>query len=181
MNQETKIIPYDSPEAAEQVTVTLWKASNGCLCYTESAARFTGCTHRPCEKCGELTEKSYTICLACREIADAARWKERPRKPWDGKQMVYSDLTDEYYESPGDALDANEPYTLEELRLVLCEPEFASINEDHFTTITPDDHDLPKEVLSAIEAFNKAVAGVECCWNPGKYAMEIEQKAEVAP
>ena len=67
------------------------------------------------------------------------------------------------------------------LRLVLCHPRFAQIDADTFQDITPEDAGLPREVLEAIEAFNKSVSGVACCWMPGEYAMDLEEKVEVKP
>lgn len=178
MNHETKLIPYDSPEAAQRVTVDLWKSSDGRLFSDEASARFTGCTHRPCTTCGKLAEKSYTICTECRVVADDARWNTKPRKPWDGEQMVYSQFLDEYHDSPDSALESAQiedpDATMDGLRLVLCRPRFAQIDSETFQDITPEDADLPREVLAAIEAFNKAVAGVVCCWEPSEYAMALE-------
>ena len=32
---------------------------------------------------------------------------------------------------------------------------------------------MPDEVLKAIEAFNKAVAGIILSWSPGKIALDV--------
>lgn len=173
---EPMILP-ESPEAAEQVTVTLWKSRDGQLHRDERLARWSGATHVHCERCQAPTEKGWILCGACRGISDTERWNARERKPWDGKQMVYSDALDKYFESPDDALEAasldgDDSATLESLRLVLCDPEYASIDADNFCDITPDDAELPGEVLDAIDAFNNAVAGKVCCWTPGRYALQ---------
>jgi hypothetical protein len=184
---EEPIIHYDSPEAAELVTITGWRSRRGFFFGDdERTARYDGCTHRNCEECGALTERHYLICEACRHKKEIARFAALPRGPWDGEQMLYSDALDRYFSEPSDVLEAleelEEPRELDDLRVLLCTPSRPRlIDLDYFTDELPEDgdeHDVPAEVWAAAEAFNKAAQACKpISWYPGKVAWNGETAA----
>ena len=186
-----KIIMFDSPEAAQfRTDIHGWVARNHLYAYqgpnAEEAARYQGCTHIPCKQCGAPTEKHHSKCDACCELADLARYQAMPRAEWDGKAMLYSETTDRYYSDLGEAEDhldeMEERCTLADLRLVICEPNYARrLDPDDYVDHTADDGgELPEELLSAIEAFNATVAGTVLSWSPGKSALLINQPEDSA-
>lgn len=170
-----KVIMFDSPEAAWLSTKAGWASRDGYFYHDERSARYSGCTHRPCEECGEPTPKMYTHCEACRAKREKARWEARPEAEWDGKQMVHSETRDEYYSSPDDALDDTEDDDeFAGLRLVLCEPNYARpIEVDDFADDLPDDGEAPDRLLEAIDAFNAATKGLILSWSPGKTRLAL--------
>lgn len=188
MSKPQEIILPDSPLAAERKTVTGWVSRNGVFYgdgpHNERTARYAGSTHSKCSDCGTMCDKGWTKCDGCREKAALERFLAMPRAPWDGVQMVYSDARDCYYDSPDDAADMlEEGETLEDLRLVLCKPNYPRrLDEDYFHDDLPEDgdyHSLPASMQEAVEAFNKAVA--ECpplSWAPGKTALLLDVPQE---
>ena len=121
------MILNDSPDAARYVTgLSGWVSRNGKFFGNteegERLARWDGCTHIPCKKCGTPTNRNYTLCPACQRAYARELHARKDRAPWHGK-MIYSYENDEYYDSPDDARDALEDgQTMEDLRLVLCVP-----------------------------------------------------------
>lgn len=186
MSSDT-IIMIDSSDAASIQTVTGWVSRRGIFCGQgpagENAARYDGCTHRPCEDCGTPVEKSHCLCASCTGKKEVARYNGMPRVKWDGVSMVYSEWADLYFSSPADAQDflddTDEPdhMSIADLRLVICVPVKArKLDPDYFDGHMPenDDAELPKCLLDAIDAFNAAVdASPVLSWVPGKFALEI--------
>jgi hypothetical protein len=167
----SEIIMYDSPEAARPHNMDGWLSRDGYFYAEESAARYHGCTHRPCEECGAPAEKHYTACKDCRDKHDFERFQAMPRKGWDGEAMVYSELTDTYYSDPCEVFDDIEEGV--HPRLIICEPVYVSpLDINYVEGDLPDDGDLPPEVDAAMKAFNEATKGVVLSWLPGKYALE---------
>lgn len=168
------IVMYDSPDAAQPYTMEGWLSRNGRFYQDESSARYDGCTHRPCSKCGLPTPKSWLVCDACRAIGDRERYEAMPVAPWDGRQMLYSEARGRFFSDPSDAedaLDAGEG--LDALRLVLCEPQYASpLDLDNFQDSLPDEDDAPDELMAAIDTFNAAVKVLVLSWTPGKTRWE---------
>ena len=161
---EKEMVLNTSPEAASIQTVTGWVSRDGRFWGDdERMARYDGCTHVACNKCGEPVEKGWLACRKCRDQADTDRYNAMPRKPWDGN-MVYSQARDRYYQDPGDAEDElEEGETLADLQLVLCEPNYGrKLDPDHFCDELPDDDEgeLPDILYDAIDAFNAAVEKV---------------------
>ena len=180
-----KIIMLDGPEAAQfRTDISGWVARNNPYAYqgpnAEEAARYQGCTHIPCEQCGTPTEKHHSKCDACCEMADIARYAAMPRAEWDEISMLYSDAKNRYYDHPESAeSDLAEGETLADLRLVICEPNYARRldPDDYVDDIADDGGELPEELLSAIEAFNASVAGTVLSWSPGKTALLLDDGA----
>lgn len=171
------MVMFDSPEAASIRTVTGWVSRTGQWWGDdERAARYGGCTHRPCEKCGQPAERMYSACEACREKSAAERFAAMPRKPWDGSAMLHSEATGRYYSDPADAYDdLDEGQSLEELGLVICEPNTVTLESDHWSDLFPDDaDDTPEWLQDAIDVFNETVRGKVLSWSPGKFRLLIE-------
>lgn len=174
------IIEFDSEESAHQVTVTGWVSRHGRFYgKDERAARWDGCTHIKCTTCGKPTEKHYLICNLCRQAKDDADWAACPRKDWDGKSMVYSETLDRYYNSPDDAeddVDGEDVMTLDELRLVICEPNYAhELTTEIYSDLLDEDYNVPPSIEAAMDAYNKAIKECEpLSWSPGKYALKTE-------
>lgn len=177
---DSKVVMIDSPEAAEYRTdLKGWVSRDG-FYYgdgpdSERTARYAGCTHVPCSQCGTPTNKGYTMCRGCRDLAYIAKYEAMPRAEWDGTVMVYSEARDRYYNSPDDAADDLEDgETLADLQLVLCTPNYVrQIEPDYCCDDLPEDGDVPADVEEAMEAFNRAVAGIVLSWSPGKIALSI--------
>jgi hypothetical protein len=171
-----KIVLFDSPEAARPYTCEGWLSRNGFFFKDEHSARYDGCTHRPCTKCGEPARKSYTLCDRCRDKAATERYEKRPKDVWDGKGMLYSEVTGEYFMSPDDASESESVEGgLAAMRLVICEPNYVrELDSDYVCDLLGDDEDTPADVMTAMEAFNEAVKGIILSWSPGPYALDLE-------
>ena len=184
MNPDDKIILPDSPEAATYRTdIAGWVSRDGTFYGDgpkgEEAARYVGSTHVLCKRCGEPTPKEYPICETCCDKADAERYAAMPRAKWDGKALLYSEVTDRFYNSPPEAEDEalDRGIFVHHLRLVICEPVYATpIETDYFSEDLPDNGELPQQIIDAIDAFNESVAGVVLSWAPGKTALDLEDE-----
>lgn len=180
MSKDKEVILPDDPRAATLQTVTGWVSRCGMFWgKDERMARFDGSTHRKCEKCGELVEqRSY--CRPCADRREVEKYEAMPRKEWDGKAMLYSITCDRYYADLDDAFgDVDEGETLEDLRLVICEPNHVRpLTEDYFSDDLPEEGDTTEELFEAIGAFNEAVKGVVLSWSPGKFALLVDGKLQ---
>lgn len=177
-----KIVMFDSPGAAAYMTgISGWVSNDGRFFGdNEDAARYAGCTHVLCSACTAPTRKWFQLCGACRDDAAIKRYNQRPRAKWDGKVPLYSEELEEYFFdmcAVQERLDdLEECLSIEDLRLRICEPVYATpLEADHFEDCLPDGEDLPDFIRDAIEEFNKAVHGIILSWEPGKYAMEAEK------
>jgi hypothetical protein len=99
-----------------------------------------------------------------------------PRKEWDGEQMVFSQVLDEFFSTPGDALDEAECLGLDsdvDLRLVLCDPvHLRRLEIEDFADDLPEGGESPDWLVDAIDEFNEATDGKDpVCWRDGKFAM----------
>ena len=187
MSDQNQIVMRDSPGAAQYRTdLTGWVSRDGFYFgdgpQGEIAARYAGCTHVPCDRCGAPTPRGYTQCRCCRDLTYIAKYAAMPRAEWDGKALLYSEARDQYYSTPGEAADElEEDQTLADLRLVICEPNHVrQIEPDYCCDDLPEDGDVPDEVYEAIEAFNKAVAGIVLSWSPGKTALALTDEWHTA-
>ncbi len=181
MNNEPKVILDTSPEAASIQTLTGWVSSTGQFWGgNERAARFDGSTHTACQ-CGQVIERPYTSCETCREKRYIERYLAKERKAWDGEAMLFSDSHDQYFSDINEVLDYcyDHDCTPEELRLIICEPQFAPwLDIDaHCEQVLCEDETAPKELRAAADAFNKAVKdyGKPLSWMPGKFALDISE------
>ncbi len=165
------IIPYDSDDAAKYVTnISGWVSSKGHFYgEKEDLARYDGCTHRACENCGTLAEKSYTLCPLCRLEKDIDRYfKLVPltEQEWINKSgvkdvVVYSELLDEYFFdlTIEEILEQYELDAMCDLRLVWCEPQYVShIDADAiWCDDLPEDGEVPSEIWDAVQQLNETI------------------------
>ena len=172
----------DSAEAATLVTVTGWLSRDGRFYGAyEDVARYAGCTHVACSRCGKPTKKPWTACDDCRDLAAKERYEAMPRAEWDGEAMLYSSVSDRYFDCIEDAEDSlDEGQTLADLRLVICKPNHVpQLTEDYFSDKLPEDGDLPGYLAKAIPAFNAAIKDAPVLsWSPGKFALELSTPAD---
>ena len=174
-----KQILVTSPEAAKFFTgLEGWVDGNGRFWgKDEHAARWSGCTHIVCPGCGKTTAKTYTHCPECREKSAIARYEEKEQIKWDGKTPLYSQSADRYFMDSED-LDyylEEEESTVEDLRLIICVPNYLSpLQEDFFCEDQAEDGELPQDVIEAMESFNEVISKQEpISWSPGKYAADL--------
>lgn len=177
MTKDSTIVHFDSPEAAQLVTTSGWRSRDGYFYGDdERTARWAGCTHVNCRDCGAVTEKGHLICDACNEKASLERFIAMPRGPWKGREMLYSQSLDKYYNDPDEAIfDLEQGQKVDDLRLILCTPNMPRLLDvDDFSDELPEDgdyHDLPRELIDAIEAFNTVARACQpLSWSPGEVA-----------
>ena len=106
---DTQIL-FDSPEAASyQTGLKGWVSRGGWFFgdgpQSEVIARYDGCSHVTCKTCGEPTEKLWTKCTFHRDLDNLARYEAMPSAEWDGKAMLYSEVTEKFYDSTEDAAE----------------------------------------------------------------------------
>jgi hypothetical protein len=158
---EEKIIMYDSPEAAKQVTVTGWvSADRRFFGDNEDMARYAGCTHKKCE-CGNIVKKGWVKCESCRGKDAHERFMALPFKEWDWKEVVCTTDSDKYFFSIDDLVcymndEFDEP--LQELDLLICVGQnMSTVGEDFWADDLPDDGEVPDELKKALAALNDVV------------------------
>ena len=149
----------------------------------ESSARYDGCTHVSCDKCGEPTPKGWLACEACRDKAEVERHEARERKPWDGKCMIYSEADDKWFSDLEEIIEycGEHEVTFDSLRLLLSEPVYPKLIDpveyyvDDLPSDDPDESYLPKEVAEAFDALNKIIEACETplSWKITKYALDL--------
>jgi hypothetical protein len=181
------VIPFDSDEAASVQTVTGWMARGHFFGEDERGARYFGCTHKPCEGCGELIPKSGIIyCRPCAGTRDAEKYAALPRQQWDGETPLVIYGTDRYFfnEDELDEYCAEHGVAREDLPLVICVPQRPRYVDamDFLEDVLPEDADewdVPTPIRDAVEQLNKAIdaAGV-LSWTEGKRAATF---AETSP
>src|SRR5574337_1185207 len=110
-----QIVMRDSPDAAQYRTdLKGWVSRDGFYFGDgptgERTARYAGCTHVPCDRCGTPTPKGYTQCRGCRDLTYIAKYEAMPRAEWDGEAMLYSEARDQYYSTPDEVAEAMEAF-----------------------------------------------------------------------
>ena len=187
-----ELIHFDSPEAAQLVTVTGWRSRNGHFYgpgdSAEQTARYNGCTHRACERCGKPARKSYLICDECRELAAVEKYNARPRAEWNGSDMLYSEGAERWFNDIDELRDYCEDNdaTPEALRLVISEPVLAKPidpNEHYCDELPEDGGDLPAEIEEAFAHLNRVINActTPLSWAPGQFAASLESTDIGAP
>jgi hypothetical protein len=189
MNMEHKEeIMYSDDRAAQFVTnISGWVSRHGRFYGndegSENIARYDGCTSRECDICGKPTgNKSYVICLDCKEKKNIKKYLAMPEKEWDGKSMLYSDAFDEWFGEMWEVEDyCNEEtsYKAESLRLVIAEPVYYhGIDDEHYVDIIAEDCDVDGDVLALVAKFNADIKALRrvASWEPGKYRLKTEKK-----
>ena len=178
---ENKIIHYSSDEAAHRETVTGWVSRTGHFFGDdERIARFDGCTHVACNKCGDPVEKGWTACKKCRDAADVAKFQGKERRMWDGVTPLCLYGTDTYFWDGDDITMYCEEHDCKpsDLKLMICEPVYAH-------EIDPSEYyDLPEDVIIggdlqvAFRELNEKIREAKensdpLCWQEGKYAVDF--------
>jgi hypothetical protein len=181
--EQEMILDTDPRAATYRTDIKGWVARDG-MFYgdgqsAEQTARYAGCTHRACERCGKPTTKHWLKCDDCRAILDRERFAQKPQAEWNGSDYLYSEALDEYFPDLSDAEDRlEEGQTLADLMLMICEPNYVTpLEDDYCCDQTTEDGDLPNAVTEAMDAFNKAVAGIVLSWSPGKFALKLPDAA----
>ncbi|PVX86438.1 hypothetical protein [Paraburkholderia unamae] len=175
-----KVIPIDQPDLVRRVTVTGFVSTDGHFYGDdERLARYASCTHVRCD-CGTLVHKGWMACDACREKKDIERYAALPKVEWNGDGFIYSDACDRYFQSYEEVVDylrdaiADDPeFTVESLRLMICEPNMAREidGNEHFSDDLPEDGEIPPELEAAFEALNAVIRKQPpLSWSPGKNA-----------
>lgn len=185
MSKEEKVIMYDSPEAAEQITLTGWisKGKDGRFFYKdEHSARYAGCTHVKCD-CGNIMGRGWLKCPECRHKAAVERYNALPFKEWDGKEPVCTwdgdkyffsidDLTDYMYDYDGDWRDedADDKPGLTEIDLLICQPiYYQPIDSETVACDAHEDYEPEEELLQKIKEFNDFLSTLHPhSWTAGK-------------
>lgn len=183
-----EIILDSSPEAAKPHTMEGWVSKGGMFFKEEDMARYDGCTHRACQYCGEPARKSWLNCDKCRSEKDVEKYKALPKEKWDGVCMLYSETEERYFSSPEEAqefLDDEDGYegkSLADLRLLLCDPQYAHEVDcdDYLQDVLPEDGYAPDFVKDAFEELNAKIRqwkkdGRNLSWFLGKTALLIDQ------
>lgn len=161
-----KQINFDDAEAARFVeNIKGWVDINnrfwGNNPDSEQMARYSSCTHLKCE-CGKLKPKGYSKCEECRAKSEIEKYNKLPFKEYNG-EMVYSYSADMYFNDSDEIEDYCYENEIEskDLLLVFCKPnKFYKIDYSYWDDIFPDDNDidLPKELLDALDNFNKVIS-----------------------
>jgi len=176
-------IMYGSDEAAQKVTVTGWKSRNNCFYGdNEHLARWDGCTHQICA-CGAEMERGYTICRSCSAKKRLEKYEAMPFKEWDGETMLTLHDDDKYFRDEDEVRDycEMEGIPLEDLHLVICEPQYAwEIGEDYYCDLLPEDmtlEDCYSELAEAIGKVNDLIRKKEkpISWLGGKFRTALAQ------
>lgn len=171
------IILMESPEAAEQVTVTAWKSRNGYVSLSEQDARYDGATHFHCPVCGTPRHRrSSSVCHPCKEKQKLEQYSKAKVDDWDGLAMLYSDTLERFFNDPDEVIEEAEHSnkSLADLRVFICLPRYADdapIDADHWYDELPDDHEVPDGLQSLIDEFNAKLKGLPVLsWMPGPCA-----------
>lgn len=181
---EPKIIFPEDPETATIETRTVWVSRTGSAHFDERGARWEGATHLHCEKCGTPVIKPYCLCQHCADQKEKERYERREKKKWDGKSLLYSESVDQFFEDMGEVeeyllneTEDGNAMTLEDLRLMICDPVYARpLDDDYFCDEIPEDGEVPEKLRAAVDAFNEAIKNCGILsWAPGKYALDIEE------
>lgn len=178
---DKKIILSTSDQAASIKTVTGWVSADGFFfgptAADERAARYRGCTHRPCEDCGEPAEKHYIACDKCRARRQRERFEALPAEEWSGEPICLYDR-DQFFFDLDDIINFCEGQELKPSDLMLTDtkPEgLHRIDEDYWCDDLPEGGELPCEVAAALEALNRAIENCPTVayWMNGKKRIVI--------
>lgn len=181
---------YESPEAARYVKGNYggdgiqgafegWLDIKGQMYKSEDSARYSSCTHKTCE-CGNIMEKHYVLCEACRNRNHIEKYLAKPFKEWDGKDYLYSDTLGRYFGDTDEIIEYLEDEGIEgasDLRLIICSPSyFIKVDADYWSNdISEDQESLPKELQEALEVLNKVIEELPpASYYPGKFRTTVE-------
>jgi len=171
------ILPTDTEAATFVENISGWVSRDGFFYgKDERTARYIGSTHTACKTCGVPYSKNSGGCNPCRDTREKQRYDAMEKVEWDDVGMLYSMTSDKYFdtwEEIEDYCDDEDNHAdIKELRLVICEPVYLDpVNEDRWADDLQDGQDLPDEVYTALEEFNKVLREVgPVSWTPGNKA-----------
>lgn len=180
MSTLEKIVLYDSPEAAHEASgISGWVSRDGHYCgkgaAAENMARWRGCTHVKCEKCGAIHEK-IRGCEACRNKRLSEEYRGAPTAAWDGSTPIVIQDSDHFFFDIDSLCEFcfDHECQPDELRLMHCLPNYARpLSSEHFCDDLPEDGEVPDELEDAINVFNAALKayGKPLSWREGKTAV----------
>lgn len=180
-----EIILNTDDRAAKKVTVEGWVSRDGLFFgQDERTARYSGSTHVACRDCQKPTPKGWLVCNDCRGKAEIAKYEALERKPWDGLCMLAVYKDDRFFSDLEEAEEyaADIGCTLEDLRLVLCEPKYAHQLDpnDIYGEHLPEDVDVPDDIAEAFVALNEKIAACRkpLCWYQTDIALDLSEATD---
>jgi hypothetical protein len=175
---------YDSPEAAEQITLTGWvsKGKDGRFFYKdEDLARYAGCTHKLCD-CGNIMKKGWTKCESCRNKLARERYLKYPYEEWQG-EPVFEAFGSEYFFNEEDLIDymtQDEDDIIEEIELLKCDPIYYSPIETETIAPDSDDFEPDEELKNKMNEFNEYLKTLPPhSWTSGKIRTSYKLSQEI--
>ena len=169
-----KVIMYDSPEAAQLVTVTGWATKDGRFFGdNEHLARYVGSTHRHCDNNEDhAAYRSNAYCELCAAAKRLEAFNAMPVVEWDGETPLNLFDTDMYFHCSDQIDDFCFEYETKasDLPLVLCEPNnMQQVDSDYWEDSFAEEVDLPTEIQCALNDLNAAIEehGKAVSWSPG--------------
>jgi len=194
--KKDEIVMRDSAQAAQAVSVKMtsddgkvtefsgWLSRGGYLFEDERGARYHGCTHCKCERCGNVYLKN-SYCERCSDKRQRKAWLEKPIVEWDGETFLYSVACQEYFSERCEIVEylaesdnrieefaAHDNVVVVDLMLVLCKPvEYHTVDAyDIYDGDIPEDGDVDDEILQAFDELNAKIAAHKrpICWVPGE-------------
>jgi hypothetical protein len=178
MSPTEEQILYSSPEAAQIKTVTGWVSRNGQFWGdNEHMARWDGSTHRMCGTCETvIVPRGDVYCASCKAAKHIAEYEALEKKEWTDEPL-YLEAADRFFFSIEAVIEyaAGHRTTIDDLRLVICEPVYPGIFDPYEffqDEMSEDgDGDLSCEILTASEALNAAIKNSPpLSWKPGEFA-----------
>ena len=71
--------------------------------HAERMARWCCVKEVPCDECGKMTVKNWSLCTGCRSVKEAERHEKRKKVPAPADMMLYSDSLNEWFDNEDDA------------------------------------------------------------------------------
>jgi hypothetical protein len=140
-------------------------------------------------------EKTYIYCPSCRSQREWDGYKKLESKEWDYKTPLYSNTMDKFFFDDGELNDYLEDQDeendgdnikIEDLQLVICEPEYPTEIEPNeiYCDLLPEDMDLKDMIPELDKAFECLNEKIRQCkenhdvlsWTPGKYRPVFEKE-----
>jgi hypothetical protein len=178
--QTSKIVPFDSDEAAQRKSVEGWVSRDGYYyAEDERTARYAGCTHVKCADCSALIPKTNAVCDPCATIRLSVEFATLPKELWDTQTPLVLFETDTYFFDVHSVTHYCRQHSTspEQLQLVICEPVYGSELDaaDFLSGELPEDGEIPEGILEAAIKFNEAIkAAGPLCWVQGTSAATID-------
>lgn len=179
-----EMILSTSDQAASIKTVTGWVSRDGHFFgngpEAERMARYRGCTHTPCQDCGEPAHKSRTVCSECSSKRQRARYEALPAAEWDGEPIcLYDD--NRFFFDIYDIILFCEDQELDPSQLMLTDTRaqgLSQVEHEHWCDDLPEDGELPAAVEEALAALNKVIRDTPATvyWMNGKKRIVLSEK-----